>query len=69
MMNESNDRQGKDVSWLLSHPRELCSHCWEWVEGDGTPQNDMDCCAANIRTTCNYYLLGKSNECPYFMEW
>lgn len=67
-MNESKDRQEKDVAWLLSHPRELCTHCWEWVQCDNSPQCDISCCAAVIRTTYNLYLLGKTDDCEYFME-
>ena len=68
-MEQCNNRQGKDESWLLSHPRELCTHCWEWVESDNTSHNDISCCAANIRTIYNYYLLGDYDECQYYMEW
>lgn len=68
MKTEEINRKGKDAGWKLSHPRELCVHCWEWIENDGTPQNDISGCSAIIKTDLNYYLLDKTNECPYFIE-
>lgn len=62
------ERNGKDAGWLLTHPRELCKKCWEWCECSGEPWDDMSGCSARTSITGNDYLLGRSDECRYFLE-
>lgn len=64
-----DERKGKDSAWLLSHPRELCKHCSEWNECEGTPWDDISGCAANTGVTGNDYLLGRTDTCKHFFEY
>ena len=62
------ERKDRDSAWLLTHPRELCNHCWEWINTDDCELYGLSGCAARLREVYNNYLLGQTDECRYFFE-
>lgn len=61
-----NRRSDKDDAWLLTHPREMCKHCWKWCESSGKSWDAISGCAADTGVTGNDYLLGRTDYCSYF---
>ena len=68
METTEDDRKNKNADWLLSHPRKLCMHCWEWRVCSGEPWDDVSGCHANTGCIGNYYLLGYADDCKFFYQ-
>jgi hypothetical protein len=57
----------KDNIYCLSHPRDLCKKCYNWLSQEDVGFNDLPGCSES-RSGCRDYLLGYKNYCLRFLD-
>ena len=50
-------------------PRELCTHCMEWLYQEDAGFNDIPHCSMAADYDTRHYMDGYTDKCPRFMDF
>ena len=58
----------KDIVRCLSEPRELCKTCYNWLTQEDVGPNDFPQCSESGRESCSGYILGRLDNCRWYLN-